>query len=128
MHQNINGLVNKSDMLSVCLDELATDGMKVDILCITEHNMRKGDEDYLQIPNFVLGSYFMRGSRHGGSCILIKNGLRFRGLDDINKMSIISIIECSAIELTDHKILYFVYLQTAEQNNRINKYFLFNFE
>lgn len=36
MHQNINGLINKSDMLSVCLDESATDGLKVDILCITE--------------------------------------------------------------------------------------------
>lgn len=77
IHQNTNGLLNKSDMISVCINELATQDYPVDILCITEHNMMAGDEVYLTIPNFKIASYYMRASRHGGSCILIKNNIEF---------------------------------------------------
>lgn len=67
----------------------------------------------------------MRCSRHGGSCVLIKNGLRFKGLDDINKMSIINIIECSAVELIDHKIyIVCIYRPPNKLVGSINSFFL----
>ncbi|KAJ8733168.1 hypothetical protein PYW08_001466 [Mythimna loreyi] len=92
-------------MLSVCINDLATQNNPVDILCITEHNMIDGDEVYLTIPNYKLASYFMRQNRHGGSCILIKNNLKFRILNEITKLSICNTIECSAIELLEHQIV-----------------------
>lgn len=102
LHQNVNGLLTKSDMISVCIENLTSQGISVDIVCITEHNMTSGDELYLNMPNYRLASHFMRVNRHGGSCILIKNNFKYRQLHDITKLSISNLLECSAIELLEH--------------------------
>lgn len=47
----------------------------IDILCFTEHNMISGDEAELNILGYRLASCCSRKTRHGGSCILIRNGL-----------------------------------------------------
>lgn len=46
MYQNINGLLNKANLLAVHLDELEDLGKSVDIICVTEHNMNKEDLSY----------------------------------------------------------------------------------
>lgn len=105
LHQNINGLVNKADLFTVHLNELLDSGKHVDIICITEHNMKTGDETQLAIPNYKLASHFSRDNRNGGSCILIKNIYRFKILYDIVNLSIRNVLECSAIDLTDFDIV-----------------------
>lgn len=100
----MDGLINKSDMLTVSLDELAEEGKSVDVLCITEHNMTSDDVNNLNLTNYKLASYFSRDKRYGGSCILIKNRHKYKSLEEINKLSIPNVIECSAIELIEHQI------------------------
>lgn len=104
MHQNINGLIGKSDQLVVILENLKADDKYIDILCITEHNMVKDDESRLAIPNFKLASSFSKDTRHGGSCILLRSHHDFESAQDIVDLSIPGIIECSAIKLTPQKM------------------------
>lgn len=116
LHQNINGIINKSDQLIVCLDELRNSGTEVDILCITEHNMIGGDEYSLYIPNFRLAASYMRQNRHGGSCILVRNTHKFKSINDIHTISLEGIVEFSAIELTEHQI-YVICVYRAPKTN-----------
>jgi hypothetical protein len=44
LHQNINGLINESNALFVNLQELSMSKKPIDVICVTEHNMKKGDE------------------------------------------------------------------------------------
>lgn len=124
LHQNINGLLNKSDMLSICIHELATQNVSVDVICITEHNMTEGDDAYLKISNYRLVSCFMRDSRHGGSGILLKNNIKFKVLNNITKLSISNIIECSAIELVENRIVIMCIYRPPNSNaNSITSFF-----
>lgn len=60
MHQNIAGLISKLDPLIVQLDEFNSLGKTIDVLCISEHNMKLGDENVLVIPNYRLAPSFFR--------------------------------------------------------------------
>lgn len=103
-HQNINGLISKSDLLTLSLDSLENKQQPLDILCITEHNMVTTDMYLLKIMNFRLGSIYCRKKRRGGSCILVRNSLDFTPINNISKFSHENIIECSGIELKEHKL------------------------
>lgn len=119
MHQNLNGLISKSDLLLVCLDELACEGKYIDILCITEHNMIKGDELSLVLSDFKLASSFMRKSRDGGSCILVRGSHRYSEIKEFINISIPNIFECSAIELLDHNTIIICIYRSPDNKNHI---------
>lgn len=105
MHQNIAGLLSKSDAISVCLEELESEGTFVDVVCFTEHFIMKGYENYLTIPNYELAAYYSRdNSKRGGACIIVRKGLQFKELKQINKMSETGVFECCAIEIINYKI------------------------
>lgn len=105
MHQNINGLITKSDLLVVNLEELSINNTNVDVLCITEHNMMASDVSQLSIPNYTLATHFCRDDRNGGSCILVKNSLKSKPILEILKLNSPNRFECCALELIDHKII-----------------------
>lgn len=127
LHQNIDGLINKSDMLTVALDELTSDNKSVDVLCITEHNMTSNDVSNLNVANYKLATCFCRNGRYGGSCILIKNSHKYIVLEDINKLSIPNVIECSAIELPEHQIYVIcIYRPPSKKNGNILFYKFLN--
>lgn len=65
LHENINGLINKSDLLTVCLDEMNEIGKRIDVLCFTERNMIPNDTCFLRIPEFSIAAYYTRNSRDG---------------------------------------------------------------
>lgn len=118
MHQNIAGLISKADLLTVCLQELAEKDMEVDILCITEHFMKQDLEYQLCIPNYCLAACFSRKeSKRGGACILIKNGLQWRELPKISKISSVGVFECCAIELIDHNTVIVCIYRVPNANN-----------
>lgn len=105
MHQNIAGLMNKSDLLAINIDELTTGGNSIDIICITEHFMMSGHEELLSFPNYKLAAWYSReSSKRGGACILVKNGHEFKVLPNIAKHSVSGNVECCGIELPLHKI------------------------
>jgi hypothetical protein len=43
LHQNINGIINKSDLFSVHLQELMDSGKKIDVICYLCHRAQHAD-------------------------------------------------------------------------------------
>lgn len=123
LHQNINGLISKCDLLTLNLEYLENEQNSV--LYITEHNMLISDRNTLKIPNYTLASVYARKNRHGGSCVLVHNSLQFTPLNEINKYSIENIIECSGIELREHKLYAIcIYRPPKSIAEDLNKFFL----
>lgn len=120
LHQNICGLINKSEELQVHIENFEDEGKLLDLICITEHNMITGDLTQLNIPNFIIGACFARNSRRGGCCILIRKTHKFQLIPEIGKISIPGIIECCGIRLLDHKITIVCIYRTP--HNSISKY------
>lgn len=117
-HQNIAGLITKSDILQINLDELTDRNLEIDVICITEHFMIEGDEQSLRIYNYNLAACFSRDkSRRGGACILVKKEHRWRGLPELSKMSLVNVFECCAIELTDYNIAIICFYRVPKRNN-----------
>lgn len=105
LHQNIAGLLNKADLLSICLTDLKENSNEIDVLCITEHFMMQGYEQNLSIPNYTLASCFCRSeSKRGGACILIRNEHKWIDLKKITALSVKGLFECCAVELNQHNI------------------------
>lgn len=86
------------------LEDSFNSGNPVDIVCITEHNMVSDDVNLLQIPNFELAAYYARENRHGGTCILVRNQLRYKLLTSVANYSVCNIIECCGIDIIDHNL------------------------
>jgi hypothetical protein len=124
LHQNINGLLNKSDILSIHVQELMESNKSVDVICITEHNMKAGDEIHFAMSNFKLATHFSRDNRNGGSCILVRNIHKYVVLKDIVSASISNVIECSGIELIEHKIIVICVYRIPNYNLSTVKLFL----
>lgn len=106
MHQNIAGLINKSDLLTVYLDEFKSKLLNIDVLCITEHFMMAGREVLLTIPDFRLAATYSRhGVSRGGACILVRSNHQFSDIPAVAECSVTGVIECCAIELCMHQIV-----------------------
>lgn len=106
IHQNIAGLLNKCNDLTVCLEEISEKNTEVDIICLSEHFMLAGQEQLLYIPNYTLAACYSRKDiKWGGARILAKKGHQFKELQDIAKLSISGILECCAIDLTMHNTI-----------------------
>lgn len=115
--------MNKSDALLINIQELKDKNTDIDVICITEHFMLAGYEQYLNIHNYTLASSFSRtGNKRGGSCILVKKEYKFRELPQINKRSINNVFECCAVELLDYKIVIICLYRIPKQSN-LNLFF-----
>jgi hypothetical protein len=123
LHQNIAGLINKSDELTVCLDELSNKELPVDILCITEHFIQCGYENFVDIANYTLAASFSRkDSKRGGSCILVKNGYQWTELTEVRHLSISGVVECCAIQLSSCKTIVVCIYRVPNPSN-LNVFF-----
>lgn len=125
LHQNIAGLINKQDLLTVYLDDLEDKGKPVDVICITEHFVQEGLENMINIPNFRLAACFSRNKSRGGSCILIRSGIEYKILPEYNKKSICNIIECCAIELTEQNAVIVCIYRVPPQIRKKEKFTIF---
>lgn len=124
MHQNLNGLISKSDVLCVNIENLKKSGREIDILCITEHNMIDSDLLYLTIPNFTLATSCNRHNRNGGSCILVKNIHKYKVLQDLVSLSVPNVTECSAVELLNHNVVIIcIYRPPKTTQNELSTFF-----
>lgn len=72
LHQNIAGICNKSDLLEIALSDLKNNDMEIDILCLTETNVKNGYEANIKLKNYKLISLYSRDKSRGGSCIFVK--------------------------------------------------------
>lgn len=118
LHQNIAGLLAKSEALTVCLEELETSQSCVEVLCITEHFIMEGYEKHLDLPNYQLAAcYARKKSKRGGACILTRNGLQYKELKTISRFSLTGVFECCAIELIDYKIVIVCIYRVPNSSN-----------
>lgn len=124
LHQNIAGAINKADLLLANLDNLSDNGKCIDVICLTEHFMKAGNEVHLTVHNYNLASYFCReNGNRGGACILIKHGHLWKDVPEIAKLSITNIFECCAVELTNYKLLIVCIYRIPKATN-VNTFFL----
>lgn len=105
MHQNVDGLINKSELVSVVIDYLASNGTPLDVMCFTEHNMIKIDTKELSIINYSLISFYSREGRSGGACILVYNNHECKVLLSIDKHCVPDVLDCCAVEIVEHNLI-----------------------
>nr|XP_022911728.1 uncharacterized protein LOC111422751 [Onthophagus taurus] len=75
----------------------------VNVITLTEHWL-KADEVIL-VDSYKVASTFSRvNNQHGGSCILVRNDLKYTELMNIKDKSKEFVIECSAIKLNVQKV------------------------
>src|SRR5215469_15423049 len=98
LHHNVQSLFNKLLDLSI---SISTKDINADVLCFTEHWLKKNQLDTIYIDNFKLVSSFSRSTRiGGGSSIFVKDFLKTKEVVYVNRLGCESTFEVSAIELT----------------------------
>lgn len=119
LHQNINGLLSKSDALSVHIDEMLDKDINLDVICVTEHNMTSHSLPSLNIPNFTVAASFCRQNSHGGACIMVSKMHKYRELPEVQSFNVPNIIECCGIHLTEHNISLICVYRPPKYTSRI---------
>lgn len=103
MHQNIQGLLNKVEILELCIDEFNDNNKYVDIVCLTETFIKYGSEQNIRLKGFNLATSFCRkDKKRGGTCILVRSSIRYNEINNLD-LSCEKIFECCGIDLPDHK-------------------------
>lgn len=99
MHQNIEGLLNKQDNLTISLENLEKE---VDVVCLTEHFVKVGNEGNIQLQGYQLAAAFQRSARsRGGCCILVRDDIEYCVLRDAEELSQQFHFECCAIYIKE---------------------------
>lgn len=91
--------------MCVNLELLVEQGKLIDVLCLTEHNMIKDDNNILYLSNYSHANAFCRQNRRGGACILVHNKHEYKTISQVESCSVAGIIECCAVELIIHKLI-----------------------
>lgn len=127
MHQNIAGALNKIDDLDLALNELHDSNKHVIAICLTEHFIIKGEEQFFTLNNYHMSTIYSRQlQRRGGSCILLRNDFKGVELHDINKLCIEKHFEICALEIPQIKAIILCIYRTPNSNitvffNKINE-------
>lgn len=91
------------------LEALLQENTNINVICITETWLKKDRSNLIQITNYSLGSSFSRQNQvGGGTCILINDHMKYIERTDITNLSIESIIETCAIEISECNLLIIV--------------------
>ena len=103
VHQNIRSLWGKYEELEILLE---TEINNAEVLCFTEHWLNCHKIHAININNFTLANAFCRkNSDHGGSCILVKQGVMAKELHSLNELGEEKSFELSVIELVRYAII-----------------------
>ena len=90
-----------------------------DIICITEHWLRKDDFECYVIPNYKVLSKFCRiNKKPGGSCIFVKLTLQAKPLAIFENISIEENFEASMVEVIQFKIAIICIYRTPSSNHQ----------
>lgn len=124
LHQNIAGIINKLELIEEALINFENTGMEIDVLCITETFLNNHDKNLVKLQNYKLAVSFCRDTeRRGGTCILIKNNIKFIPLNIVKSLSCAKVFECCGIELLNYKIVIVCIYRIPNLNN-INDFFV----
>lgn len=128
LHQNIQGLLSKKELIEVTLSELKND-VNPDVLCFSETFVKNGEEKNINIHNYELAAHYSRNKKRGGTCILVKKGLSYNQLNTCNAISANFHFECCSIKIPNHNIIIIcVYRSSTATKKRHYELFLEKFE
>lgn len=103
LHQNIQCLRNKTEEIELFINTLEN---QPDIICITEHWLKKEEEEITKINGYAMAASFSRDSmEHGGVCIYGKKGFSCEEIHGIKEKSIEGQIECVGVRNKELKII-----------------------
>lgn len=106
LHQNIAGVLNKIFPLKIALEELRMKQKAIDVICLTEHFIKNGEEDNLVIRGYKLAATYSREKAHrGGACILLRNGLICEKIDWLSDLCEENKFECCGITLKQCNVI-----------------------
>ena len=82
-----------------------------DVVCFSEHFLRKAEVDSLSINGYNVGSFYARSVLwHGGVLILCKHNLSFIEKTDVSSLLVERVCELAAVELTEfHTVIVTIY-------------------
>jgi exonuclease III len=115
-HQNIAGALNKVEELETAILELRADKTDIDVICLSETFIKKGEEQFLFLQNFKLASSYTRENKRGGSCILIRNNLDFEELTSIRHLTTEKVFEVCGIKIKSINIIIVCLYRTPDSN------------
>ncbi|KAK9877268.1 hypothetical protein WA026_017659 [Henosepilachna vigintioctopunctata] len=104
--------------------ELVAEEEMCDVLCVTEHWKDSEQLKDYRLCNYYLASYFCRSKvEHGDSAVFIKNGIEYIRCDDIVRLSVTNVLECSVAEFSVNKNRLII-LSVYSLNNDIKYFFV----
>lgn len=116
LHQNIAGLLNKTSVICVALDQLRKQQKNIEVLCFTETFVKQGSQSNIVLNNYKLCACFCRkNQKRGGSCILVKDYLSFKVLT-IPGLAAPYVFEICGIELLNYNTYILCIYRTPNSN------------
>lgn len=104
MHMNVQCIKNKINIIEGILEN-----RKPDYLCITEHWLKQQETDFCCIKGYSIASAFCRQTyKNGGAMILCKETIKYKELQNINKLSQEKHCELAALEGNEPNGKHFV--------------------
>lgn len=98
IHLNIQSITNKTLELEFYLHNYR----KCDLVCITEHHLKRAEMELLSVCDYSTAAYFCRsGMEKGGVAIFVRKDIKYKVREDITKQSMEFHCEIAAVELLD---------------------------
>lgn len=85
------------------------------VICLSETFIKKGEESYLKLHNYVMATSFCRDKHRGGTCVLIKKGMGFKELS-LKAYVSVNTFEACGIELTEEKLVIICLYRTPQSD------------
>lgn len=97
------GFLSKKNYIQIALNDFKNKKFFIDVICLSETFIKRGDEKNMYLPNYTLVSWFSRrDSRRGGVGIFVCNGIECKNLN-LDGFVYELAFECCAVEITQLK-------------------------
>lgn len=88
------------DALKIALEEFRIKKTRMDVICLTEHFLKCGEEDSVLIQDYKLAvSYSRRNVRRGGACILLHREINYQSIDWVKELGVENSFECCGLSV-----------------------------
>lgn len=120
LHQNIAGLLSKLDILKIALSDFVTKQTDIDIICISETFLKRGDESNVHINGYKIANFYSRAKqRRGGVCIMCKDYLICNKITWLEDIASELTFECCGVEFPQYKYILICIYRIPNSNPRI---------
>lgn len=106
LHQNIAGLISKTELIELTLNELSEQNACFDILCFSESFIKSGNESKVHISGYHMAAALSRRfQKRGGVCIFCSKKIQSKEIEFVKGLSEEHIFECCGVEIPSIKTI-----------------------